>query len=168
MHGVHCAASKCCFSVFSACVIRCIVSDDMMLFTLCILVQDHLKNVWFCSHVFCRLVSERRVPYIDIQDVFPQEMRLFGRDVEVFRVQVRITTSSHFMNQCVVFLIAMTSGFLQKLPLYSVVHREALLLAKVMKLPSFPTVSQDCLLHPLPLTVRYLLEANLPGERFWL
>ncbi|XP_051731282.1 TATA box-binding protein-associated factor RNA polymerase I subunit B isoform X2 [Ctenopharyngodon idella] len=100
----------------------------------------HLALLWVREAItltdLLRLVSERRVPYIDIQDVFPQEMRLFGRDVEVFRVQ--------------------------KLPLYSVVHREALLLAKVMKLPSFPTVSQDCLLHPLPLTVRYLLEANLP------
>ncbi|KAK9956551.1 hypothetical protein ABG768_014277 [Culter alburnus] len=100
----------------------------------------HLALLWVREAItltdLLRLVSERRVPYIDIQDVFPQEMRLFGRDVEFFRVR--------------------------KLPLYSVIHREALLLAKIMKLPSFPTVSQDCLLHPLPLTVRYLLEANLP------
>jgi len=33
-----------------------------------------------------------------------------------------------------------------------------------MQLPSFPTVSQDCLLHPLTLSVRYMLDANLPGE----
>ncbi|KAK7150253.1 hypothetical protein R3I93_011494 [Phoxinus phoxinus] len=83
-----------------------------------------------------RLVSERRVPYMDIQEAFPEEMRLFGKDVHIFKVW--------------------------HLPSYSTVHREALKLAQIMQLPSFPTVSQDCLLHPLPLTVRYLLDANLP------
>lgn len=145
--------------------------DALLVMTWCSLHCVYLYRIIWKMSDFCRLVSERRVPYIDIQDVFPQEMRLFGRDVEIFRVRVRITQPVHtssVMNQCVVFLIAMTSGFLQKLPLYSVVHKEALLLAKIMKLPSFPTVSKDCLLHPLPLTVRYLLEANLPGERVWL
>ncbi|XP_056096082.1 TATA box-binding protein-associated factor RNA polymerase I subunit B [Rhinichthys klamathensis goyatoka] len=83
-----------------------------------------------------RLVSERRVPYMDIQEAFPEEMRLFGKDVHIFQVW--------------------------HLPSYSTVHREAFNLAQIMQLPSFPTVSQDCLLHPLPLTVRYLLDANLP------
>ncbi|KAK7132987.1 hypothetical protein R3I94_015019 [Phoxinus phoxinus] len=83
-----------------------------------------------------RLVSERRVPYMDIQEAFPEEMRLFGKDVHIFKVW--------------------------HLPSYSTVHREAFKLAQIMQLPSFPTVSQDCLLHPLPLTVRYLLDANLP------
>ncbi|XP_067273641.1 TATA box-binding protein-associated factor RNA polymerase I subunit B isoform X2 [Pseudorasbora parva] len=83
-----------------------------------------------------RMVSERRIPYMDIQEIFPEEMRLFGRDVQVFRVW--------------------------HLPSYSVVHREALHLAQILQLPTFPTISQDCLLHPLPLTIRYLLDANLP------
>ncbi|KAG1964076.1 TATA box-binding protein-associated factor RNA polymerase I subunit B [Pimephales promelas] len=83
-----------------------------------------------------RLVSERRVPYMDIQDAFPEEMRLFGKDIHIFQVW--------------------------HLPSYSTVHREAFNLAQIMQLPSFPTVSQDCLLHPLTLSVRYMLDANLP------
>ncbi|XP_026146764.1 TATA box-binding protein-associated factor RNA polymerase I subunit B [Carassius auratus] len=85
-----------------------------------------------------RMVTERRVPYMNIHEAFPTEMRLFGKDVQFFNVRY--------------------------LPSYSLVHKEAVTLARILKLPSFPTVSQDCLLHPLPLTVRYLLEANLPNE----
>ncbi|RXN16745.1 TATA box-binding -associated factor RNA polymerase I subunit B [Labeo rohita] len=85
-----------------------------------------------------RLVSEGRIPYVNIHEAFPEEMRLFGKDVRFFNVRY--------------------------IPSYSLVHKEAVALAQIMKLPSFPTISQDCLLHPLPLTVRYLLEANLPDD----
>lgn len=147
--------------------------DVLLVMTWCFLhLYGIIWNFLFCSHVFCRLVSERRVPYMDIQEAFPEEMRLFGKDVHIFQVWVRMTQPVHtssVMNQCVVFLIAMTtSTLLQHLPSYSTVHREALNLAQIMQLPSFPTVSPDCLLHPLPLTVRYMLDANLPGECLWL
>ncbi|XP_065111948.2 TATA box-binding protein-associated factor RNA polymerase I subunit B isoform X3 [Paramisgurnus dabryanus] len=87
-----------------------------------------------------RLASERRVPYLNVHEDFPEELRLFGRDANIFRVE--------------------------SLPSYSKVRREAVNLAQVMKLPAFPTVCQDCLLHPIPLTVRYLLESNLPDGLF--
>ncbi len=116
------------------------------------------------------MVSEKRVPYMDIHAAFPTEMRLFGKDDLFFNVRVRKTNLvwiTSVVKQCVVFLIALTtSGFLQYLPSYSLVHQEAVALARILQLPSFPTVSQDCLLHPSPLTVRYLLEANLPSECF--
>ncbi|XP_043076450.1 TATA box-binding protein-associated factor RNA polymerase I subunit B [Puntigrus tetrazona] len=85
-----------------------------------------------------RLVSEQRVPYINIHQAFPEALRLFGKDVSFFNVR--------------------------HLPSYSLVHKEAENLARILKLPSFPKVSSDCLLHPVPLTVRYLLEANLPND----
>lgn len=140
-----------------------------MAFTLCILVPDNLKNIWF-SHISCRMVSEKRFPYMNIHEAFPAEMRLFGKDVQFFNVRVRKTNLvwiSSVVKQCAVFLIALTtSGLLQYLPSYSLVHKEAVILARILQLPSFPTVSQDCLLHPFPLTVRYLLEANLPSGCF--
>ncbi|XP_057208832.1 TATA box-binding protein-associated factor RNA polymerase I subunit B-like isoform X1 [Triplophysa rosa] len=90
-----------------------------------------------------RLVKERHVPYLNIHDNFPEDMKLFGRDSLIFRVD--------------------------SIPSYSTVHKEAVDLAQVMKLPAFPMVSQDCLLHPIPLTVRYLLESNLPdGLLVWV
>ncbi|KAA0708562.1 RNA polymerase I subunit B [Triplophysa tibetana] len=90
-----------------------------------------------------RLVKERRVPYLNIHDCLPKDMNLFGQDSKIFRVD--------------------------SIPSYSKVHEEAVDLAKVIKLPAFPTVSQDCLLHPIPLTVRYLLESNLPdGLLVWV
>ncbi|XP_056620620.1 TATA box-binding protein-associated factor RNA polymerase I subunit B-like [Triplophysa dalaica] len=90
-----------------------------------------------------RLVNERRVPYLNIQEYLPKEMKIFGQDSQIFRVD--------------------------SIPSYSMVHKEAVDLAKVIKLPAFPTVSQDCLLHPIPLTVRYLMESNLPdGLLVWV
>ncbi|XP_073672500.1 TATA box-binding protein-associated factor RNA polymerase I subunit B [Garra rufa] len=85
-----------------------------------------------------RMVSEGRIPYMNVHEMFPEEMRLFGKYVHFFNVR--------------------------SLPSYSLVHNEAMVLAQIIKLPSFPAVSQDCLLHPFPLTVRYLLDANLPNE----
>ncbi|XP_016348796.1 TATA box-binding protein-associated factor RNA polymerase I subunit B [Sinocyclocheilus anshuiensis] len=85
-----------------------------------------------------RMVSERCVPYMNIHEAFPAELSLFGKDVQFFNVRY--------------------------LPSYSLVHKEAVTLARILQLPSFPTVSKDCLLHPFPLTVRYLLEANLPND----
>lgn len=83
-----------------------------------------------------RMVAEGHIPYLHLQETFPEEMRLFGKDVQIFRVLY--------------------------FPSNAFIKNEALILAKIMKLPSFPTISQDCLFHPVPLTVRYLLEANLP------
>ncbi|KAI7799566.1 TATA box-binding protein-associated factor RNA polymerase I subunit B-like isoform X2 [Triplophysa rosa] len=90
-----------------------------------------------------RLVKERCVPYLNIHEYIPKDMRIYGQDSKIFRVD--------------------------SIPSYSTVHKEAVELAKVIKLPAFPTVSQDCLLHPIPLTVRYLLESNLPdGLLVWV
>nr|F1R3W0.1 RecName: Full=TATA box-binding protein-associated factor RNA polymerase I subunit B; AltName: Full=RNA polymerase I-specific TBP-associated factor 63 kDa; Short=TAFI63; AltName: Full=TATA box-binding protein-associated factor 1B; Short=TBP-associated factor 1B [Danio rerio] len=83
-----------------------------------------------------RMVAEGHIPYLHLHETFPAEMRMFGKDVQIFRVLF--------------------------FPSYAFIKKEALVLAKIMKLPSFPTISQDCLFHPVPLTVRYLLEANLP------
>lgn len=82
----------------------------------------------------------------------------------------REENSVHFFNRdCVKGFLLCSDRcdffcLLQSIPSYSMVHKEAVDLAQVMKLPSFPMVTRDCLLHPIPLAVRYLLESNLPGE----
>uniref|UniRef100_A0A672KZS5 TATA box-binding protein-associated factor RNA polymerase I subunit B-like n=1 Tax=Sinocyclocheilus grahami TaxID=75366 RepID=A0A672KZS5_SINGR len=110
-------------------------------------VRFHQKYLNLCSEDERRsyrfgttqgMVSERCVPYMNIHESFPEELSLFGKDVQFFNVRY--------------------------LPSYSLVHKEAVTLARILQLPSFPTVSKDCFLHPFPLTVRYLLEANLPND----
>ncbi|TSK57986.1 TATA box-binding protein-associated factor RNA polymerase I subunit B [Bagarius yarrelli] len=102
----------------------------------------HLALLWVREAVtladLLRLVSNGHIPYINIHELFHEEMRLFGRDAIIFRVE--------------------------SIPSYSVVQKEAVELAALMKLPMFPPVSQDCLLHPALLSLRYLMDANLPDE----
>ncbi|CAL8317249.1 unnamed protein product [Boreogadus saida] len=85
-----------------------------------------------------RLVREGHLPFINAFECLPEEMKLFGRDLPVFRVQ--------------------------SIPSYRTVHQEACGLAVYMKLPSFPPVDLKCLQHPTLLTMRYLLLLNLPDQ----
>ncbi|KAI4872400.1 hypothetical protein NFI96_029871 [Prochilodus magdalenae] len=85
-----------------------------------------------------RLVSKGLVPYINVHENFPEEMEFYGMDAIIFRAET--------------------------IPSYSKVHRESLELAKILQLPAFPAVSQNCLLHPTLLSLRYLIDANLPND----
>lgn len=84
-----------------------------------------------------RLVSTGHVPYINVHELFPEEMKLFGQDANIFRVE--------------------------SIPSHSKVQMEAEQLAKIMELPKFPTLTRGCLLHPAVLSMRYLIETNLPN-----
>ncbi|KAL2081997.1 hypothetical protein ACEWY4_021815 [Coilia grayii] len=85
-----------------------------------------------------RFVFEKHIPYLHVHDVFPDEIILYGRDCHVFRVE--------------------------SVPSYRRVQEEARKLAELMALPAFPPVTQECVLHPALLSLRYLTEANLPDE----
>lgn len=85
-----------------------------------------------------RLVRVGHLPFIHAFECLPEEMKLFGRDLPIFRVQ--------------------------SIPSYRAVHREACSLAGYMGLPSFPTVGLECLQHPTLLTLRYLVLLNLPDQ----
>ncbi|XP_072553244.1 TATA box-binding protein-associated factor RNA polymerase I subunit B isoform X2 [Salminus brasiliensis] len=102
----------------------------------------HLALLWLREAItladLLRLVSKRLVPYITVYEEFPEEMKFFGRDAMIFRVET--------------------------IPSYRKVHREALQMAEVLQLPAFPSVTSDCLLHPALLSLRYLMDANLPDE----
>ncbi|KAG7270012.1 hypothetical protein CRUP_027970, partial [Coryphaenoides rupestris] len=83
-----------------------------------------------------RLVKEGHLPFINAFECLPEEMKLFGRDLYIFRVQ--------------------------SIPSYRAVHREAVCLALYLGLPCFPPLVPQCLLHPTLLTLRYLVLLNLP------
>ncbi|KAF7690356.1 TATA box-binding protein-associated factor RNA polymerase I subunit B [Silurus meridionalis] len=85
-----------------------------------------------------RLVSKGHIPYVNVHEHFPEEMAFFGKDAPIFRVE--------------------------SFPTYRKVHKEAEELAALLQLPIFPPVTQDCLLHPTLITVRYLMDANLPDK----
>ncbi|KAK3516215.1 hypothetical protein QTP70_006366 [Hemibagrus guttatus] len=102
----------------------------------------HLALLWVREAItladLLRLVSKGHIPYVNVHEFFPEEMRFFGKDALIFRVET--------------------------IPTYSKVHKEAVELAALIDLPTFPPVSQDCLLHPALLSLRYLMDANLPDE----
>ncbi|KAI9528283.1 hypothetical protein NQZ68_021924 [Dissostichus eleginoides] len=85
-----------------------------------------------------RLVNEGHVPYVNAYQDLPEEMKLEGKDALIFRVQ--------------------------SVPTHRAVHKQAQALALFLKLPAFPPISRQSLLHPALLSVRYLTEANLPDE----
>ncbi|MCJ8743794.1 hypothetical protein PDJAM_G00098240 [Pangasius djambal] len=102
----------------------------------------HLALLWVREAItlsdLLRLVSRGHIPYVNAHALFPEEMRFFGKDAMIFRVE--------------------------SIPSYSKVHREAVELAALIELPAFPPVTQDCLLHPALLSLRYLMDANLPDK----
>ncbi|KAG7460606.1 hypothetical protein MATL_G00200570 [Megalops atlanticus] len=85
-----------------------------------------------------RFAAKGHLPYVNAYQDFPEEMRLYGRDSRIFRVE--------------------------SIPSYEKVQREAHRLARFLDLPRFPPITQDCLLHPSLLCLKYLTEANLPDE----
>lgn len=46
------------------------------------------------GYVFCRLVSKGHIPYVNIHALFPEEMKFFGKDARIFRVEVGKQTLS--------------------------------------------------------------------------
>ncbi|XP_034018292.1 TATA box-binding protein-associated factor RNA polymerase I subunit B [Thalassophryne amazonica] len=102
----------------------------------------HLALVW-CREALTlsdllRLVNEGHVPYVRACEDLPEGMKPKGNDVHIFRVQ--------------------------KIPSHKAVHQEAQALAVFLQLPAFPPVSQQSALHPAMLSLRYLIDANLPDE----
>ncbi|XP_035986282.1 TATA box-binding protein-associated factor RNA polymerase I subunit B-like [Fundulus heteroclitus] len=85
-----------------------------------------------------RLVKDGHVPYVTAYEQLPEEMKLVGQEALFFHVET--------------------------IPSHRSVHKEAQGLLLFLQLPAFPPVSQQTLLHPAPLCLRYLTDANLPGN----
>ncbi|XP_072320481.1 TATA box-binding protein-associated factor RNA polymerase I subunit B-like, partial [Eucyclogobius newberryi] len=85
-----------------------------------------------------RLVERGVVPYVNSYECFHDDMKLSSRDGLIFRVQ--------------------------SIPSYSMIHSESKNLIKFLQLPAFPPISSQSPLHPLNLSLRLLMELNLPDE----
>ncbi|XP_069462093.1 TATA box-binding protein-associated factor RNA polymerase I subunit B isoform X2 [Ambystoma mexicanum] len=85
-----------------------------------------------------RFAEDGHIPYMNCFQYFPEEMKLYGPDIQIFHVQ--------------------------SLPSYSAVKKNMFQLAAFLDLPRFPPITESCFLHPNLLCIKYLLEANLPDE----
>ncbi|KAM9798297.1 LOW QUALITY PROTEIN: TATA box-binding protein-associated factor RNA polymerase I subunit B [Neosynchiropus ocellatus] len=102
----------------------------------------HLALVWCREPLtlsdLLRLVSDGHVPYINAYEGLPEEIQPAGPDMVFFRVK--------------------------GVPSYRCLHAEAQAVARSLQLPAFPPISSRSRLHPAPLALRYITEANLPDE----
>ncbi|XP_035473145.2 TATA box-binding protein-associated factor RNA polymerase I subunit B isoform X2 [Scophthalmus maximus] len=102
----------------------------------------HVALVWSREPLtlsdLLRLVSEGLVPYTNAYEELPEEMKLEGQDVVIFKVE--------------------------SVPAHQALHREAQTLVQQLQLQAFPPISRQSLLHPALLSLRYLTDANLPDE----
>lgn len=85
-----------------------------------------------------RFVEEDHIPYINAFKLFPEEMKVYGRDKGIFAIE--------------------------SWPDYEDIYKNMIELAIFLDLPRFPDITEDCYLHPNTLCMKYLLEVNLPDE----
>ncbi|XP_051012856.1 TATA box-binding protein-associated factor RNA polymerase I subunit B [Acomys russatus] len=85
-----------------------------------------------------RFVEEDRIPYVNAFQLFPEEMKVYGRDKGIFAIE--------------------------SWPVYEDIYKNMIEVAVFLDLPRFPDITEDCYLHPNTLCMKYLLELNLPDE----
>ncbi|XP_047378673.1 TATA box-binding protein-associated factor RNA polymerase I subunit B isoform X4 [Sciurus carolinensis] len=85
-----------------------------------------------------RFVEEDHIPYINAFQHFPEEMKLYGRDKGIFAIE--------------------------SWPDYEEIHKNMIEVATFLDLPRFPDITEACYLHPSVLSMKYLMEVNLPDE----
>uniref|UniRef100_W5NJJ7 TATA box-binding protein-associated factor RNA polymerase I subunit B n=1 Tax=Lepisosteus oculatus TaxID=7918 RepID=W5NJJ7_LEPOC len=102
----------------------------------------HLSLLWLREPLaladLLRFVAAGLIPYVNVYQILPEEMRLFGQDLHIFRTE--------------------------SIPSHKSVQKEAHRVAVFLDLPRFPPITEDCFLHPSVLCIKYLMEANLPDE----
>ncbi|XP_025057636.1 TATA box-binding protein-associated factor RNA polymerase I subunit B [Alligator sinensis] len=108
-----------------------------MTLSFCYMALLWLKEPMTLSDLL-RFVAEGHIPYINAFQYFPEEIKLYGLDLRIFRVE--------------------------SWPKYEDVHNKMLELATFLDLPRFPAITDSCFLHPDMLCIKYLMEANLPDE----
>ncbi|XP_033875044.3 TATA box-binding protein-associated factor RNA polymerase I subunit B [Acipenser ruthenus] len=85
-----------------------------------------------------RFVVEGHIPYINVYQSFPEELKLYGKDTHIFRVD--------------------------SFPSCESIQQHIYKIAAFLDLPRFPEITENCVLHPNILCIKYLMEANLPDE----
>uniref|UniRef100_A0A6I8S7X3 TATA box-binding protein-associated factor RNA polymerase I subunit B n=1 Tax=Xenopus tropicalis TaxID=8364 RepID=A0A6I8S7X3_XENTR len=102
----------------------------------------YLALLWLRASItlsdLLRFVFEKHIPYINAHQYLPEEIKVYGHDVRIFRMQA--------------------------LPVYNDILSKAYELGAFLDLPQFPPITKNCYLHPSVLCMKYLIEANLPDE----
>ncbi|KAG8445627.1 hypothetical protein GDO86_010417 [Hymenochirus boettgeri] len=89
-----------------------------------------------------RFVFEQHIPYLNIEQHFPEEIKIYGPDIKIFKVQT--------------------------FPEYNDILKKSYELGIFLDLPRFPPITENCFFHPNVLCMKYLLEVNLPDElHYW-
>ncbi|MEE6476790.1 hypothetical protein FKM82_011220 [Ascaphus truei] len=102
----------------------------------------YLSLLWMRESItlsdLLRLVVHGHIPYMNAEQYFPEQTKLYGIDIRIFRVQ--------------------------SFPVYGDIMNKTSELGAFMDLPRFPPITESCFLHPNILCMKYLMEANLPDE----
>lgn len=102
----------------------------------------YLSLLWVRASVtlsdLLRLVFYRHIPYYNSQQYFPEKTKLYGPDIHIFEVQ--------------------------DFPVHHKILKMAQDLGVFLKLPRFPPITETCYYHPNVLSMKYLMEVNLPDE----
>lgn len=92
------------------------------------------------------------------------QMTMGVKEAGLFRVEVRSPSRCWFLF-CSGSRNLMIFSLSQSVPSYSTVHNDAKTLLQLLQLPAFPPISEGIPLHPALLSLRYLRDANLPGNK---
>ncbi|XP_056420141.1 TATA box-binding protein-associated factor RNA polymerase I subunit B isoform X2 [Hyla sarda] len=102
----------------------------------------YLSLLWVRASItlsdLLRLVFYRHIPYYNPQQYFPEKMKLYGPDINVFEIQ--------------------------NFPTHDKILKISQELAALLALPPFPPITESCYYHPNVLCMKYLMELNLPDE----
>uniref|UniRef100_A0A8C5PRQ1 TATA box-binding protein-associated factor RNA polymerase I subunit B n=1 Tax=Leptobrachium leishanense TaxID=445787 RepID=A0A8C5PRQ1_9ANUR len=102
----------------------------------------YLSLLWLRESItltdLLRLVFQGHIPYVKSEQYIPEELKIYGPDIHIFKVQ--------------------------SFPEYSVMKEKIYELAAFLDLPRFPPITENCYLHPNVLCMKYLMEANLPDD----
>ncbi|KAM9778895.1 TATA box-binding protein-associated factor RNA polymerase I subunit B isoform X1 [Syngnathus typhle] len=102
----------------------------------------HLALVWSRQALtlgdLLKLANDGHIPYVHAYQDLPEEMRLDCPEALIFTVQ--------------------------SIPTHQELHRKAQTLVSFLQLPAFPPIRHQDPLHPAMLSLRYLVDANLPDE----
>ncbi|XP_072266190.1 TATA box-binding protein-associated factor RNA polymerase I subunit B [Pyxicephalus adspersus] len=102
----------------------------------------YLSLLWLRESItlsdLLRLLLGRHIPYFNPEQYFPEQMKIYGFDSQIFRVK--------------------------SLPTYKEIFELSHELGILLDLPVFPPITETCFYHPNVLCMKYLMEVNLPDE----
>ncbi|XP_068136419.1 TATA box-binding protein-associated factor RNA polymerase I subunit B isoform X2 [Hyperolius riggenbachi] len=102
----------------------------------------YLSLLWLRESItlsdLLRLVFNHHIPYFNPEQYFPEQTKIYGLDISIFKVQ----------------------SFPEYRNILELTHE----LGVYLDLPRFPPMTDTCFYHPNVLCMKYLMEVNLPDE----